>query len=173
MSKVDTLVSYGLTEVGKPYRYGEEGPNAFDCSGLMQWIFGHVGVQLPRTAREQQKFATRVSSPRVGDLVFYNTPATHVGLYLGAGKMLHAPNSRSKVKVADVYGSPTYGRVSGIGAPGGVVGQAVADTAGSAVFNIAGFMSSLRSGLVTIAIAGGGIALIALGAWQSTKGRET
>lgn len=170
MSNVDSLVAYGMSEVGKPYVYGAEGPNSFDCSGLMQFIFGKIGIQLPRTAREQQKFATPVADPRPGDLVFYNAPATHVGLYLGAGKMLHAPNSRSRVKVADVYGHPTYGRVAGVAAPGGVIGQTVANGATAVGLDLSGFLGSLRSGLVTLTIAAGGVALIGAGAWLATKG---
>jgi cell wall-associated NlpC family hydrolase len=109
--KVASIIASGMKQLGKPYIFGNEGPNSFDCSGLMQFIFGKNGVKLPRTAAQQQKFAKRVSKPVPGDLVFYGYPAHHVALYLGNGKMLAAPHAGANVRVQPVYGSPTYGRI--------------------------------------------------------------
>ncbi len=109
--KSSSIISSGMQQLGKPYIFGDEGPGSFDCSGLMQFIFGKNGVKLPRTAAQQQQAATRVSNPVPGDLVFYGYPAHHVALYLGNGKMLAAPHSGANVRVQPVYGSPTYGRV--------------------------------------------------------------
>jgi cell wall-associated NlpC family hydrolase len=86
MSKVADLIALATTQLGKPYVYGDEGPNTFDCSGLMQYVFGLVGIRLPRTAAQQQKSVTRVASPVPGDLVFYGAPAHHVALYIGGGR---------------------------------------------------------------------------------------
>jgi cell wall-associated NlpC family hydrolase len=109
--RVGSIISSGMKELGKPYIYGNEGPNSFDCSGLMQYIFKENGIKLPRTAAQQQRAAKRVSNPRPGDLVFYGYPAHHVALYLGNGKMLAAPHSGANVRVQPVYGNPTYGRI--------------------------------------------------------------
>ena len=71
MSTVDNLLTIARTELGKPYVYGDEGPNTFDCSGLMEYVFAQVGIHLPRVAADQQKATSRVSSPLPGDLVFF------------------------------------------------------------------------------------------------------
>lgn len=168
MSKVDQVVAYGMAEIGKPYVFGDEGPNTFDCSGLMQWIFAKVGIKLPRVAREQQGYATPVSTPRVGDLVFWGTPATHVGLYVGGNRVLHAPNSRSVVKVSTIWGSPNYGRVSGLGtgpiaAPINAITQPVA-------FGMEQTLDRLSDAGRVLLVAAGGVLLVGLGAWQATKG---
>lgn len=116
MTSVDDLIAAAAREIGKPYVYGDEGPNAFDCSGLMQYVYAQVGIKLPRTAHEQQRYASPVKNPLPGDLVFWGDPAYHVALYVGNGKMISAPHKGSKVGVSDVYGTPTYGRVPGLGA---------------------------------------------------------
>jgi cell wall-associated NlpC family hydrolase len=109
--KIGSIIAAGMKQLGKPYVFGDEGPNTFDCSGLMQFIFKKNGIKLPRTAAQQQKVAKRVSKPQPGDLVFYGYPAHHVALYLGNGKMLAAPHSGANVRVQPVYGKPTYGRI--------------------------------------------------------------
>lgn len=108
---IERTIGLGLQQIGKAYVFGDEGPNTFDCSGLMQWIFGKNGVRLPRTAAEQQRFAAPTKNPVRGDLVFYGYPAYHVGLYLGNGKMLVAPQPGMKVQVQNVYGNPTFGKI--------------------------------------------------------------
>jgi len=109
--KVGSIIASGMKQLGKPYVFGDEGPNTFDCSGLMQFIFKKNGISLPRTAAQQQKVAKRVGKPVAGDLVFYGYPAHHVALYLGNGKMLAAPHAGANVRVQPVYGKPTYGRI--------------------------------------------------------------
>src|SRR5258705_13083073 len=118
MSKLDELIGAASHELGSPYVYGNEGPSTFDCSGLMQFVFGEVGIKLPRTARQQQAATSPVpGTPRPGDLVFYGSPAHHVGLYIGGGKMIAASSSADRVRVQAVYGTPSgYGRVKGVGA---------------------------------------------------------
>lgn len=116
MSKVDDVITWAQLELGKPYVFGDEGPSTFDCSGLMQFIFGKVGATLPRTAAEQQRYTTPVTSPRPGDLVFWGDPAYHVALYIGNGKIIAAPHSGAKVEIENVWGRPAgYGRVPGVG----------------------------------------------------------
>jgi cell wall-associated NlpC family hydrolase len=101
-------VEFALAQQGKPYRWGAEGPVAFDCSGLTWAAYRAAGVQLPRTAAEQLAGSgPRVTRNRLqpGDLVFFRTNGPtrrHVGLYVGAGRMVEAPNRRATVRVASI-----------------------------------------------------------------------
>ncbi|HEY5474943.1 MAG TPA: C40 family peptidase, partial [Candidatus Limnocylindrales bacterium] len=69
------------------YIYGGTTTAGFDCSGYTQYVFGKLGVNLPRTAEAQRQAATPVSNPQPGDLIFFGSPAHHVGIYAGNGKM--------------------------------------------------------------------------------------
>ncbi|BCB80990.1 hypothetical protein Pflav_074000 [Phytohabitans flavus] len=110
-------VNFALGELGKPYVWGTEGPNTYDCSGLMWAAYRYAGYQLPRVSRDQYA-ATRsrsvsTSAMLPGDLVFFSSNGTasgihHVGMYLGEGRMVHAPNSREKVKVSTVWYSRLF-----------------------------------------------------------------
>lgn len=170
MSAADSIITYGLAEVGKPYHYGDEGPNAFDCSGLMQFIFGKAGITLPRTAAQQQRSATQVSSPVPGDLVFYGAPATHVALYLGGGRMLAAPHTGANVQVQSVYGSPTYGRISGAGT--GVVAQTVGLATGAASSIAGPLLDKLADDGRILLFTAGGAVLVLVGLWAAVKGKS-
>jgi peptidoglycan DL-endopeptidase CwlO len=97
---------------GISYRYGGTSPAGFDCSGFTQYIFNRIGVSLPRTAEAQRQFATPVSNPQPGDLVFFGAPAHHMGIYAGNGKMWDSPRSGSSTSLRSIYSSGvTYGRV--------------------------------------------------------------
>ena len=93
-----------LKMVGKPYRFGGSTPaKGFDCSGLVQYSFRQAGVALPRDTEQQRRASAsiRVSSLRRGDLVFFNEGwrrNSHVGIYLGSGKFVHAPSSGGHVR---------------------------------------------------------------------------
>ena len=93
-----------LKMVGKPYRFGGSTPaKGFDCSGLVQYSFRQAGVALPRDTEQQRRASAsiRVSSLRRGDLVFFNEGwrrNSHVGIYLGGGKFVHAPSSGGHVR---------------------------------------------------------------------------
>ncbi|MEJ2870821.1 C40 family peptidase [Actinomycetospora sp. OC33-EN08] len=93
-----------LSRQGAPYVWGATGPNTFDCSGLVQWAYRQIGVGMPRVAAAQQQVGQLVDPARVqpGDLVFFGSPATHVGIYVGGGRFLEAPQSGDVVKVAPV-----------------------------------------------------------------------
>lgn len=93
-----------LSRQGAPYVWGATGPNTFDCSGLVQWAYRQIGVGMPRVAAAQQQVGQLVSAgeARPGDLVFFGSPATHVGIYVGGGRFLEAPQSGDVVKVAPV-----------------------------------------------------------------------
>jgi cell wall-associated NlpC family hydrolase len=99
-----------MTKIGKPYSWGAVGPNAFDCSGLMMWAFKQVGVTLPRTSAAQSTAGTAVSKAdlRPGDLVFFYSPVSHVGLYLGNGKILNATLSGEPVQISNMAYMPFH-----------------------------------------------------------------
>jgi cell wall-associated NlpC family hydrolase len=97
--------------LGTPYVYGGESPGGFDCSGLTQWAYAKVGIHLPRTAADQAHSGVSVSVPKPGDLIFWNSPATHVAVYIGPGLMIAAPHTGTTVKIESIYGSPYYRRV--------------------------------------------------------------
>jgi cell wall-associated NlpC family hydrolase len=93
--------------LGTPYRFGGEGPAGIDCSSFVQQVFREHRIALPRTAREQNAVGSAVGDGelRKGDLVFFRTYASypsHVGIYLGEGKMIHASSARGKVVVSDM-----------------------------------------------------------------------
>ena len=93
-----------LGKVGSPYRYGAAGPNAFDCSGLVNWAFKNSGKSLPRTSGAMSRVGTPVSKSALqpGDLVFFYKPVSHVGIYIGNGKIVHASSRKSPVKISDM-----------------------------------------------------------------------
>jgi cell wall-associated NlpC family hydrolase len=97
-----------LSKVGSPYRYGAAGPNAFDCSGLVNWAFKSSGKTVPRTSKALSRVGTPVSRSalRPGDLVFFYRPVSHVGIYIGNGKIVHASNRKSPVKISDISRMP-------------------------------------------------------------------
>jgi len=97
-------VDHAMSKIGSPYRYGASGPNAFDCSGLVTWAFKKVGKSLPRTSRAMSKVGTPVSRGDLqpGDLVFFYKPVSHVGIYIGNGKIVHASTRKSPVKISDM-----------------------------------------------------------------------
>ncbi|MGL5417717.1 MAG: NlpC/P60 family protein [Clostridium sp.] len=99
------IISYGEQFIGVPYVWGGESPSGFDCSGLMQYIFGHNGVSLPRTAAAQQECGTPVAKGDLqpGDLVFWGDPAYHVAVYIGGGQILVAPHTGAYVTVMNLY----------------------------------------------------------------------
>ena len=93
------------------YIYGGTTPSGFDCSGFTQYVFGQIGINLPRTAEQQRQFATPVSVPQPGDLVFFGVPAYHLGIYAGNGMMWDSPHTGSSVALRSVFSGATYGRV--------------------------------------------------------------
>ncbi|MCS0636349.1 NlpC/P60 family protein [Streptomyces sp. LP05-1] len=92
-------LSAAATQIGKPYVSGEEGPNAYDCSGLTQWSYRQAGVSITRTTYTQQNDGPKIgrSQLKPGDLVFFNNLA-HVGLYAGNNTVLHAPHPGASVR---------------------------------------------------------------------------
>ncbi|MBT9255073.1 C40 family peptidase [Phycicoccus sp. MAQZ13P-2] len=105
------VVNIARTLLGIPYVYGGTTTAGFDCSGFTSYVFAKAGVSLPRTAAAQQAAATPVSSPQPGDLVFFGSPAWHVGIYTGNGMMIDSPKpGKSTSERAIFSGVSGYGR---------------------------------------------------------------
>ena len=102
----ERLLAVAMDQLGSPYRYGGRSPReGFDCSGLVQYTHRQAGIDVPRTARDQYKASRPVSRRqlRPGDLVFFRIDGrriSHVGIYLGDGRFIHAPSSGRKVTTA-------------------------------------------------------------------------
>ncbi len=103
------VVAVALAQIGKPYRWGAAGPDSFDCSGYSLWAWRGVR-HLPHNADAQRRAVMVVTDPRPGDLVFFGRPAHHVGIYLGAGRMVHAPGRGRRVQISPVGHPSSYGR---------------------------------------------------------------
>lgn len=104
---LDQIGKTAAQYLGTPYRFGGEGANGIDCSSFIQHVFREQGIELPRTAREQSKVGSEVEPGdlRKGDLVFFHTYASypsHVGIYLGDGKMIHASSVKGEVTISDM-----------------------------------------------------------------------
>lgn len=110
------IVDLAASLVGRPYVWGAEGPNAFDCSGLTHYVFEQIGIDIPRRAVDQSEFGGRTGRIRRGDLVFFSTDTrrslvTHVGIYEGGRIMINASKSHGSVRrdnVDDEYWSARF-----------------------------------------------------------------
>ncbi len=114
LTKGEKLVAYAKTFVGYPYVYGGSSPSGFDCSGFMQYVCRQMGYTIKRTATAQLSNGRKVSRDELkpGDLVFfgYGKTATHVGMYIGNGKFVHAENSRTGVVISELFSGYYSGR---------------------------------------------------------------
>ncbi|MEU5342426.1 MULTISPECIES: NlpC/P60 family protein [unclassified Streptomyces] len=109
----EKAVEYATKQLGKPYEWGAEGPNTFDCSGLTSQAWAAAGQGIPRTSQEQWKQLDRIAveSMRPGDLIIYNSDASHVALYIGDGAIIHAPRPGRTVTIAGAGSMPILGVV--------------------------------------------------------------
>ncbi|HTH07826.1 MAG TPA: NlpC/P60 family protein, partial [Ilumatobacteraceae bacterium] len=115
--KAGIAVQAAYGQLGVPYRFAAESPGvAFDCSGLTKYAWGRAGVYLPHQSRAQYAAVPHVTRDQIqpGDLVFYYSPIGHVGIYIGNGLLIHAPNTGDVVKISAV----SWSKVVGIGRPG-------------------------------------------------------
>jgi cell wall-associated NlpC family hydrolase len=106
-------VSYAMAQVGDAYVYGATGESAFDCSGLTMRAWGAAGVGLPHSSSAQYGSGAHISASALqpGDLVFYYSPISHVGMYIGNGMIVHAANPGTGVQVTGLYSMPYVGAV--------------------------------------------------------------
>ncbi|MFI8519090.1 NlpC/P60 family protein [Streptomyces sp. NPDC085481] len=104
-------IAFAQAQLGKPYVWGATGPSAYDCSGLTQAAWRAAGVSLPRTTYSQINAGRRVSRSELapGDLIFFYSGISHVGLYIGGGQMIHAPRPGAPVRVAPIDEMPFAG----------------------------------------------------------------
>lgn len=111
--RAKAVVAFALAQLGDAYVYGASGPNAWDCSGLTSAAWAQAGVSLPHSSSAQKGYGTPVSSDNLqpGDLVFYYSPISHVGIYIGNGRIVHAANPRTGVVISGVFSMPYSGAV--------------------------------------------------------------
>jgi cell wall-associated NlpC family hydrolase len=110
--RAKAALTFALAQLGDPYVYGGTGPNSWDCSGLVQAAYRAAGVSLPRVVGPQMSATRRVSMSdlRPGDLVAYASMA-HIGMYVGNGKVVHAPRPGKSVEITGLGGFSVAGRV--------------------------------------------------------------
>ncbi|HEY4938518.1 MAG TPA: C40 family peptidase [Actinomycetota bacterium] len=103
LSAAARAVETALKELGRPYRYGALGPSTFDCSGLTKFAYGAAGIVLPHSAAAQYGSGRRVNRNQLqpGDLIFWKGLG-HVGMYIGAGRMVHAPQTGQLVTITSI-----------------------------------------------------------------------
>lgn len=105
-----TVIQAALSRIGSPYSWGGSGPGAFDCSGLVMWSFQQAGISLPHSSQALANGGQPVSTDQMqpGDLVTYYSDASHVGIYIGDGMMVHASTYGIPVRVEPVHNAPIY-----------------------------------------------------------------
>ncbi len=101
-------VNTALAQQGKPYVWAAAGPNSYDCSGLTQFAYRAAGIALPHSSSMQSRIGTPValSALQPGDLLFFYSPVSHVGMYIGNGQMVHASTAGQPVKVVNLASMP-------------------------------------------------------------------
>ncbi|WP_370619136.1 C40 family peptidase [Mumia qirimensis] len=109
--RAKAAIDFALAQLGEPYSYGAAGPGSWDCSGLTMAAFGAAGVSLPHSSSAQSGMGSSVSQSSMspGDLVFYYSPVSHVGIYIGDGKLVHAPRPGRSVEIVSVNVMPVSG----------------------------------------------------------------
>jgi cell wall-associated NlpC family hydrolase len=116
-SLAQVAINAAMSQIGVPYRYATSSPGVgFDCSGLTAYAWGQAGVGLPHQSAAQAGSLPRVpvEAAQPGDLIFYYSPISHVGIYLGGGQLVHAPSTGKTVSVANV----NWGKVVAVARPG-------------------------------------------------------
>jgi cell wall-associated NlpC family hydrolase len=118
-AKRESIVETALGQVGRPYRYGGDSPDGFDCSGLVEYSYAEAGISVPHNTTALRRLGSHIdlSDARPGDLLFYHfsrSPSSlHVAIYLGHGKMVHAPAHGKQVSVIHTDQDPWPGRFLG------------------------------------------------------------
>jgi cell wall-associated NlpC family hydrolase len=109
-SRGEIALAFALAQMGKPYRYGGNGPYAYDCSGLTQQAWRDAGIWIPRTSQRQAYTGSSVSLSHIqlGDLVIFYANASHVGIYAGDGMVVVAPHSGAYIRLEPIVWMPVY-----------------------------------------------------------------
>lgn len=169
-------VAYAARYLGVPYVWGGESPSGFDCSGLVQFVYDHLGVSLPRTSEEQAKVGVTVpvADLQPGDLIFYNEPGeganSHVAIYAGNGQEIEAPRPGETVKVAPVDWAHYASARRVTGAVTGIPSTATQATDVTSTGLLTGNVSASVTGLVMTGVfVLGGVALLVLGVQRLTE----
>jgi len=105
-ANVQAVLNAAYSVIGTPYNFGGASPSTgFDCSGFTMWAWSHAGVSLPHSSAAQYSSLPHVAREdlQAGDLVFFYSPISHVGIYVGGGSMIHSPHTGSYVQVVPVY----------------------------------------------------------------------
>ena len=110
--KAKAAINFALAQLGEPYKYGGTGPGSWDCSGLVQKAWAAAGVSLPRVVGPQMNATKRIpmSQLQPGDLVAYGS-MSHIGIYLGKGRVVHAPRPGKSVEITGLGSFSVAGRV--------------------------------------------------------------
>lgn len=103
--RIARVVKYARAQIGKPYRFGASGPRGFDCSGLTMAAWRRAGVRLPHSSRGQARRGYRTRRPAPGALVVWNG---HVGVFIGDGRVVHAPGRGRRIAIARIWGRPVF-----------------------------------------------------------------
>jgi cell wall-associated NlpC family hydrolase len=114
-TRAERAVRYAVDAVGIPYRWGGESPaTGFDCSGLVRWAYGHVGIDLPHSSYALYGVGRRAATSRLepGDILFFDGLG-HVGLYVGNGRMVHAPQTGRDVEIVTLASTGYESRLVG------------------------------------------------------------
>jgi cell wall-associated NlpC family hydrolase len=109
--RASKAIQYALAQLGDRYVWGADGPDGFDCSGLTMAAWSRAGVSLPHSSGQQYASGDKIprSELEPGDLVYFYSPISHVGIYLGNGRMVHAPNPGRRVEIASISQMPYTG----------------------------------------------------------------
>lgn len=113
----DKILDVAASKKGTPYVYGAAGPSAFDCSGFTQWVFAHIGIDLPHSSAAQVGNTVITHNPQPGDLVFFNDGGGvyHVAIYAGHHMIWHAPHTGASVELVPLWTDDVfYGDVRGV-----------------------------------------------------------
>lgn len=108
--KRQQIIELAKQQLGKPYIYGATGPNSFDCSGLVQYVYKNaIGMNVPRNSVSQSKYGRGISKSdlKPGDIVYWSSPYGHVAIYIGDNKVIHAPDENQVVKISTLWGNPS------------------------------------------------------------------
>lgn len=178
----DRIVEFARQQIGEPYVWGAEGPDSWDCSGLVYGAYKAAGLDVSRTTaanlgRQGQPVSAAAAVP--GDVVYYDRPGAtdHVGIYIGNGQMVNAPQAGQPVSVAAI-GSPTsIRRMPGITDDGSSVplprGTLETDSGGGGILGVFdGWAEDLRGVAMKIVAATAAAALVIVGAKATLQDRK-